>query len=271
MTVSTRTRFEVFKRDRFTCHYCGRTPPAVLLEVDHIIPRAAGGTDNRENLITACQDCNRGKAGNLLEEGSAPAVNRDAVAELAERVEQAKAYAELMQAWRAIEGDQVQQVIDAWAQAFDACSETRDDGPHWVLGDSEQFPRRSSIRTILGRLPLHQVLDAVQITADWSDLANERACRYFYGVCWRRIRGDVRPAVPEPPAEAIVDGDADADEAVDVALDRPGDAQSWADFDRWQASAELGDLHAQLADRDAEIADLKITIRRLREEAGRDG
>lgn len=27
MGISVRTRFEVFKRDRFTCHYCGRTIP----------------------------------------------------------------------------------------------------------------------------------------------------------------------------------------------------------------------------------------------------
>lgn len=52
-------RFQVFKRDRFTCQYCGRS--GVELEVDHIQPVANGGTNDLDNLITACKDCNRGK------------------------------------------------------------------------------------------------------------------------------------------------------------------------------------------------------------------
>lgn len=61
MSVSKKTRFEVFERDSFTCQYCGRFAPDVVLEVDHILARAKGGTDDPENLITACFDCNRGK------------------------------------------------------------------------------------------------------------------------------------------------------------------------------------------------------------------
>lgn len=65
--LSPRTRFEVFKRDNFTCRYCGRTTPAVVLEVDHIVPRCEGGSNDPLNLTTACWECNRGKAGNPLE------------------------------------------------------------------------------------------------------------------------------------------------------------------------------------------------------------
>lgn len=256
MTVSTRTRFEVFKRDRFTCHYCGRTPPTVLLELDHVLPRVAGGTDDRENLITACQDCNRGKAGNLLEEGAAPVVSRDVVAELAERVKQAQAYAEIVQALRAAETDQVQQVIDAWAVAFEAATEARADGNYWVLPGGGQFPRRRSIKTILARLPLHRVLESVEVTAAWSEDSTERACRYFYGVCWKRIRAEGDAAVTSPP-----ETDDHSDET----------RQSWVDYGRMQAVQEIADLEAQLADREAEVAALKITVRRLREEAGRGG
>lgn len=43
--ISTRTRFEVFKRDGFRCMYCGRTPPTVLLHVDHIIAVSNGGSN----------------------------------------------------------------------------------------------------------------------------------------------------------------------------------------------------------------------------------
>lgn len=83
VSISVRMRFEVFKRDRFTCSYCGRTPPEVLLEADHIIPKAAGGSDDLANLTTACATCNRGKAARLLEEGTAPVVGRATVEELA--------------------------------------------------------------------------------------------------------------------------------------------------------------------------------------------
>lgn len=59
--VSKRLRFEVFKRDGFTCQYCGTRPPDVILELDHIEPRAVGGGNDNINLITSCFDCNRGK------------------------------------------------------------------------------------------------------------------------------------------------------------------------------------------------------------------
>ncbi len=63
MPVGIRTRFEVFKRDAFTCRYCGGQSPAVVLEVDHIVPVCEGGSDDTINLTTSCWNCNRGKAG----------------------------------------------------------------------------------------------------------------------------------------------------------------------------------------------------------------
>lgn len=65
--VSPRTRFETFKRDDFTCRYCGRKTPEVVLEVDHIVPKCEGGSDDQINLATSCWECNRGKAGNPLQ------------------------------------------------------------------------------------------------------------------------------------------------------------------------------------------------------------
>ncbi len=56
------TRFEVFKRDKFTCQYCGKKPPDVTLEVDHIIATSKGGKTTLGNLKTSCFDCNRGKS-----------------------------------------------------------------------------------------------------------------------------------------------------------------------------------------------------------------
>lgn len=61
MPLSKRVRFETLKRDGFTCQYCGKKPPEVILHIDHIVARVDGGTDDLENLITSCADCNLGK------------------------------------------------------------------------------------------------------------------------------------------------------------------------------------------------------------------
>lgn len=62
MSISKKTRFIIFDRDKFTCRYCGRNSEEVTLEVDHIIARSKGGSDDHSNLVTACFDCNRGKS-----------------------------------------------------------------------------------------------------------------------------------------------------------------------------------------------------------------
>jgi 5-methylcytosine-specific restriction endonuclease McrA len=61
MCIRPKDRFLTFRRDNFTCRYCGRRPPEVVLECDHIIPRAKGGPDTIDNYITACRQCNGGK------------------------------------------------------------------------------------------------------------------------------------------------------------------------------------------------------------------
>jgi 5-methylcytosine-specific restriction endonuclease McrA len=58
----TFSRRNVFKRDRYTCQYCGRQPGSEELTIDHVIPRALGGLSTWENCVLACIDCNRVKA-----------------------------------------------------------------------------------------------------------------------------------------------------------------------------------------------------------------
>lgn len=67
--ISAKTRFEVFERDSFTCQYCGRKSPHVELSIDHIKPLSKGGTNDKQNLITACLDCNKGKGTMLISGG----------------------------------------------------------------------------------------------------------------------------------------------------------------------------------------------------------
>lgn len=60
-SLSKKIRFEVFKRDSFTCQYCGKSAPDVILHIDHIEPVSKGGTNEIFNLVTSCSDCNFGK------------------------------------------------------------------------------------------------------------------------------------------------------------------------------------------------------------------
>lgn len=61
MGISKRLRYEILRRDSHTCRYCGAKAPDVEITVDHVIPKALGGTDDPSNLVAACRDCNSGK------------------------------------------------------------------------------------------------------------------------------------------------------------------------------------------------------------------
>lgn len=61
------SRENVFKRDSYTCVYCG-CDNRKTLTLDHVIPRSKGGNDSFENLVTACKKCNGEKSDLTLEE-----------------------------------------------------------------------------------------------------------------------------------------------------------------------------------------------------------
>lgn len=96
MAVTKKLRFEVFKRDSFTCQYCGSKAPDVVLEVDHIKPKSKGGDDNILNLVTSCFDCNRGKSARELHENEVLNKQRDQLEEINEK----RLQLEMMLEWR---------------------------------------------------------------------------------------------------------------------------------------------------------------------------
>jgi 5-methylcytosine-specific restriction endonuclease McrA len=49
-----RFRKQIFE-DWGSCAYCGKENPTTL---DHVVPKAQGGSTTRQNLIAACGDCN---------------------------------------------------------------------------------------------------------------------------------------------------------------------------------------------------------------------
>lgn len=179
MAVSKRTRFEVFKRDAFQCQYCGRTPPVVVLECDHVTPVAGGGGDEETNLITSCFDCNRGKSDVPLQQ---------VVPGVAERMERERDIAEQVEAYNAllmekrirIDGD-MDDIGRHWFNKF------KKKQNKYVFGDG----RVPSIRTFLKRLPKVHILDAVDIAHARKPVFGDRddtTFKYFCGICWKMIK-----------------------------------------------------------------------------------
>jgi hypothetical protein len=96
LPITKTVRFEVFKRDKFVCQYCGDHAPNVILEVDHIDPVSKGGGNEILNLITSCFGCNRGKKNVKLNDDSILNKQRNQIEMLQERREQI----ELMFQWK---------------------------------------------------------------------------------------------------------------------------------------------------------------------------
>lgn len=70
-------RSAVRERAGHRCEYCRRrqeTSPLIPLQIEHVIPRKHGGTDNLDNLGLACAECNLHKSSNLT--GIDPETNR---------------------------------------------------------------------------------------------------------------------------------------------------------------------------------------------------
>lgn len=115
-SLSKSLRFEVFKRDSFTCQYCGRKAPEVLLEVDHIEPIAKGGTDNVLNLVASCKDCNSGKSAKRLSETTILDKQRAQLDELQERREQIEMMFQWQKGLLGLQDEVVGGLSQVWAE-----------------------------------------------------------------------------------------------------------------------------------------------------------
>lgn len=170
--ISTRTRFEVFKRDLFTCQYCGAHPPSSILHVDHINAVARGGKNDPDNLVTACADCNLGKAAVPL--SAIPQSLSEKSREVAEREAQLRGYNEILQAKRdRLEGE-------CWEVA-----------EYLFPGSKKAGVRRdhfASIKRFVDRLGYHEVLNAAEVAIERKRYPGKWAFLYFCGICWNGIR-----------------------------------------------------------------------------------
>ena len=170
--VSKKIRFEVFKRDEFKCAYCGNSPPKVILEIDHIEPVAKGGTNDINNLITACFNCNRGKSKERL--NKIPPKLFDNLEILKTQQEQIKEYRRYINLIKKRELKDIKQITDTFEEYFPKSTVTN-------------LFINASLKRFLRKLPLHKIIEAMHISC--SKIYNEdRALKYFCGICWHKIR-----------------------------------------------------------------------------------
>ena len=55
-------RGNLWKRDEFSCQYCGDQLPSNKLQIEHVMPRSRGGPTSWDNCVAACNACNSRKA-----------------------------------------------------------------------------------------------------------------------------------------------------------------------------------------------------------------
>lgn len=167
--IGKRLRFSIFTRDGFTCRYCGKQSDSVTLHVDHIIPVCQGGTNDEENLITACIECNQGKAGRTISQSLPTEKDRLRIAqELNEQIQSAK----LMQEIRLLREEKRNNLIEYW------CSATGREGV-----DSGTLKTIMSYTGEFGEIVVYEWIDKAAAKCPWSDIAIER---YISGI--RRLR-----------------------------------------------------------------------------------
>ncbi|MEE2886898.1 MAG: HNH endonuclease [Planctomycetota bacterium] len=56
------SRRNLYRRDKYTCQYCGGRPGSRELSIDHMMPLSRGGRSDWTNCVLACTSCNHRKA-----------------------------------------------------------------------------------------------------------------------------------------------------------------------------------------------------------------
>jgi hypothetical protein len=176
-SLSKKIRFEVFKRDSFTCQYCGAKAPDVVLEADHIIPVAKDGTSDLLNLITSCKACNSGKSDRELSDNSVIEKQRKQLADLQERKEQI----EMMLAWQRelskLDDFTVDQLASFWSELVSPYS----------LNDNG----RRTLEKLKRKFALDEIMEAMRVAVSQYIKYNEQNTPTHDSVekAWAKIGG----------------------------------------------------------------------------------
>lgn len=176
MAVPKRLRFEVFRRDGYTCRYCGRSAPDFEMTIDHVVPEVLGGPDEPANLVTACADCNSGKTSIAPDAPLVAQVAEDALRWATAR--RTAAYEMLEE--RDARVEQHERFLARWNE--------------WGWGEesnwqTEPLPatwNQSVDQFINAGLPMDIIIDSLNQAQ--SNLNVRDTFKYFCGIAWARVR-----------------------------------------------------------------------------------
>jgi len=173
--ISKSVRFEVFKRDSFTCQYCGAVAPEVVLHVDHLTPVSKGGDNDLMNLVTSCAGCNHGKSDRKLDDNSAVQKQRRQLEQLAERREQL----EMMLKWR----DGLKELDNFEA---DSVSEALNKMTGFTLNPKG----KAHVKKLIAKYDLGKVLRALDIACDrYVEWVDGHATKESIEIAYQKLGG----------------------------------------------------------------------------------
>jgi hypothetical protein len=168
--IGNAKRFEVFKRDLFTCQYCGAKPPNVVLEVDHILPVSKGGSNSISNLSTSCFNCNRGKRDKLL-----TTITDSQNDIMAESIEKQKQFLQYNKFLKKVD-------VELTSLTWDVAN--------IINGEGEDILKTkfSSIKNFIKRLGYSEVKEAAEIASSKFNRPCKGSFLYFCGICHNKIK-----------------------------------------------------------------------------------
>lgn len=178
MSVSKRLRYEVLRRDNHSCRYCGATATDAKLTIDHVVPVALGGTDQPDNLVAACQDCNTGKTSSNPDAQLIEQVTDDAI-----RWGRAMGKAaEMMLA----DSNRRSALHDEFLAIWNGWGWDQKDGNRLTIPLDNAW--RSTVDRLIARgLPMPVIRECVQVAMTRTNLPAGRRFRYFCGVAWKKV------------------------------------------------------------------------------------
>jgi hypothetical protein len=174
MAVSKTLRYQVLRRDNFTCRYCGRGAPEVKLTVDHVVAGALGGRDEPSNLVAACADCNNGKSATPADAAMVADVEADAI-RWARAVSVAASH--MLDDLRAREADQ-ETFKSRWCEWESSRGATPDLPSDWPA---------TVDRFMAAGLPLPVLLECIDRAMASRKVRHDGLFRYMCGIAWARV------------------------------------------------------------------------------------
>ena len=175
MAVSKRLRYEVLRRDGFTCRYCGLRSDRGLV-TDHVLPVALGGYDVAENLVACCKDCNEGKAASNPDEPLVQDVSQDAFRWAVAR----RRVAAQMEAENTF-GYEAGQLLQLWNNLVRSLCRS-------VTAAAPPDAYHTIRSWLVTGLPDTIIADAMELTLSRQTVYDSGAWRYFCKIVWDQVR-----------------------------------------------------------------------------------